>query len=51
MDIARLYELQKVDANMEKVRRRVAQLRRDLGESEALRTARSAVENLSLIHI
>ncbi len=46
MDIARLYELQKVDANMEKGRRRVAQLRRDLGESEARRSARSAVENM-----
>lgn len=44
MDIARLYELQKIDANMEKVRRRVAQIRRNLGESDELRTARTAVE-------
>lgn len=44
MDIARLYELQKTDANMEKVRRRVAQIRRNLGESDALRAARGAVE-------
>lgn len=42
MDIARLYELQKVDANMEKVRRRVAQIRRNLGESEEVRQARAA---------
>jgi predicted nucleic acid-binding Zn-ribbon protein len=44
VDIARLYELQKTDANMEKVRRRVAQIRRNLGESDALRAARAAVE-------
>lgn len=44
MDIARLYELQKTDANIEKVRRRVAQIRRNLGESDALRAARGAVE-------
>ncbi|HHW87647.1 MAG TPA: hypothetical protein GX400_15750 [Chloroflexi bacterium] len=44
MDIARLYELQKIDANMEKVRRRVAQIRRNLGESDELRAARTAVE-------
>lgn len=43
MDIARLYELQKIDANMEKVRRRVAQIRRNLGESDELRTVRAAV--------
>ncbi len=44
MDIARLYELQKIDANMEKVRRRVAQIRRNLGESDELRATRAAVE-------
>ena len=44
MDIARLYELQKVDANMEKVRRRVAQIRRNLGASEEVRQARTAAE-------
>lgn len=44
MDIARLYELQKTDANMEKVRRRVAQIRRNLGESDELRTVRTVVE-------
>jgi len=44
VDIARLYELQKIDANMEKVRRRVAQIRRNLGESDELRTARADVE-------
>ena len=43
MDIARLYELQKIDANMEKVRRRVAQIRRNLGESDELRAARADV--------
>ncbi len=42
MDIARLYELQKIDTNMLKVRRRVAQLRRQQGESDDLKTARSA---------
>ncbi|MFO7632316.1 MAG: C4-type zinc ribbon domain-containing protein [Caldilinea sp.] len=44
MDIARLYELQKIDANMDKVRRRVAQIRRKLGESETLQQTRADVE-------
>jgi predicted nucleic acid-binding Zn-ribbon protein len=44
MDIARLYELQKIDTNMDKVRRRVAQIRRKLSESETLQQARAAVE-------
>ena len=44
MDIARLYELQKIDVNLEKVRRRVAQIRRKLAESDELRQARTAVE-------
>ena len=43
MDIARLYELQKIDANMEKVRRKVAQIRRKLEEPEAMQQARSDV--------
>lgn len=43
MDIARLYELQKIDANMAKVRRRVAQIRRKLSESDVLQQARAAV--------
>jgi predicted nucleic acid-binding Zn-ribbon protein len=47
VDIARLYELQKIDANMEKVRRRVAQIRRELGEPEAVRAARAAVASTS----
>ena len=44
MNIARLYELQKIDVNLEKVRRRVAQIRRKLAESDELRLARTAVE-------
>lgn len=43
MDIAGLYELQKIDLNMDKARRRVAQIRRKLEEPEELKQARSAV--------
>lgn len=43
MDIARLYELQKIDVNMDKVRRKVAQIRRKLEEPETLQQARAAV--------
>lgn len=43
MDIARLYELQKIDANMEKVRRKVAHLRRKLDEPATLQQARADV--------
>lgn len=42
-DIAKLYELQKVDTTWEKVRRRLLQLRKLLVESEELRTRRQAV--------
>jgi len=38
-----LYELQKIDVNMEKVRRKVAQIRRKLDEPEALKRARTEV--------
>lgn len=41
MDISKLYELQKIDANMEKVRRRVAQLRRNMSEPEDLQAVRA----------
>lgn len=34
MDIAKLYELQKLDVNLEKARRKLAQLQQALGESE-----------------
>ncbi|MCB0138210.1 MAG: hypothetical protein KIT77_28485 [Caldilinea sp.] len=42
MDIAKLYELQKIDTNMLKVRRRVAQIRQQQGESDELTAARAA---------
>ncbi|MCB9126273.1 MAG: hypothetical protein H6643_17425, partial [Caldilineaceae bacterium] len=42
MDIAKLYELQKLDTNMLKVRRRVAQIRQQQGESDELKAARAA---------
>lgn len=41
MDIAKLYELQKLDANMLKVRRRVAQIRQQQGEPDDLNAARA----------
>lgn len=43
MDIAGLYELQKIDLNMNKARRRVALIRRKLEEPEELKQARNAV--------
>lgn len=46
MDIAGLYELQKIDLNMDKARRRVAQIRRKLEEPEELKQARAAVATL-----
>ncbi|MBW7883281.1 MAG: hypothetical protein H3C34_11715 [Caldilineaceae bacterium] len=45
MNIAKLYDLQKLDVNMEKVRRRVFQLRKAMGETEKLIAARNAVES------
>ncbi|MCL4858702.1 MAG: hypothetical protein KJZ93_04820 [Caldilineaceae bacterium] len=45
-DIARLYELQKVDTTWEKVRRRLLQLRKLLVESEELLAQRQAVANI-----
>lgn len=43
MDIAKLYELQKLDVNLEKARRKLAQLQQALGESEELTAARRTV--------
>jgi predicted nucleic acid-binding Zn-ribbon protein len=42
MDISRLFELQKLDVNLEKARRKLAQLQQALGESEELKEARQA---------
>jgi len=44
VDIARLYELQKIDTHLDKVRRRVAQIRQKLGEPQELLRARAAVD-------
>lgn len=43
MDIGKLFELQKLDVNLEKARRKLAQLKQALGESEELGSARKAV--------
>ncbi len=43
-DIAKLYELQKLDTNLEKVRRRVYKLSKAMGESGELKAARQQVE-------
>ncbi len=43
MEIAKLYELQKLDVNLEKARRKLAQLQQALGESEELEGARKTV--------
>lgn len=40
-DIAKLYELQKIDSTSNKIRRRLAQLKSLLTESDALKTART----------
>jgi predicted nucleic acid-binding Zn-ribbon protein len=45
-DIARLYELQKVDTTWEKVRRRLVQLRTLLVESEELKARRAALSEV-----
>jgi predicted nucleic acid-binding Zn-ribbon protein len=45
-DVARLYELQKIDTTWEKVRRRLVQLRTLLVESEELKARRAAVAEL-----
>jgi predicted nucleic acid-binding Zn-ribbon protein len=45
-DIARLYELQKVDTTWEKVRRRLGQVRAQLVESDELKKQRAAVAEL-----
>lgn len=43
MNIAKLFELQKLDFNLDKTRKRVGEIRAALGESEAVAAARSAV--------
>jgi predicted nucleic acid-binding Zn-ribbon protein len=43
MDIGKLFELQKLDVNLEKVRRKLIQLKQALGESEELGGARKTV--------
>ena len=42
MDIARLFEVQKLDLNMEKLRRRAQQIKQAQGESAELKEARAA---------
>jgi predicted nucleic acid-binding Zn-ribbon protein len=43
MDIGKLFELQKLDVNLEKARRKLAQLKAALGESDELSGARKTV--------
>ncbi|MFN8464799.1 MAG: C4-type zinc ribbon domain-containing protein [Caldilineaceae bacterium] len=43
MDIGKLFELQKLDLNLEKARRKLAQLKQALGESDELGSARKSV--------
>jgi predicted nucleic acid-binding Zn-ribbon protein len=43
MDIGKLFELQKLDLNLEKARRKLAQLKQALGESEEVGGARKVV--------
>jgi len=43
MDIGKLFELQKLDLNLERARRKLAQLKQALGESEELGGARKIV--------
>ena len=45
VEIAKLFELQKLDINLEKVRRRLIQIREALGETDELQAARSAVRS------
>lgn len=45
MDIAKLFELQKLDMNIEKARRKLLQLKQALGESEEVAAARSDVRS------
>jgi predicted nucleic acid-binding Zn-ribbon protein len=49
-EIARLYELQKVDTTWEKVRRRLAQVRTLLVESDELKEQRAKVAELEAAH-
>ena len=43
MDIGKLFDLQKLDLNLEKARRKLAQLKQALGESDELGSARKTV--------
>lgn len=43
MDIAKLFELQKLDVNLEKARRKLVQLKGALGESDELKSSRATV--------
>lgn len=43
MDVAKLFELQKLDINLAKVRRRLLQIQEALGESDEVKAARAAV--------
>ena len=43
MDIAKLFELQKYDVTMERLRRRLGQIQLATGETPELEAARSAV--------
>jgi hypothetical protein len=50
-DVAKLYELQKTDSNWEKVKRRLLQLQKLLGENDELRSARqNAAESKATLH-
>jgi uncharacterized protein len=45
VDIAKLFELQKLDVNLEKARRKLLQLKQTLGESEEVAAARAEVRS------
>jgi len=42
MEVAKMFELQKIDINLEKARRRLAQIAEALGESDQVKSARTA---------
>jgi predicted nucleic acid-binding Zn-ribbon protein len=42
MEVAKMFELQKIDINLEKARRRLAQIAEALGESDQVKSARAA---------
>lgn len=45
MDIAKLFELQKLDINIDKARRKLVQLKEALGETEEVQAARASVRS------